>query len=65
MRQRNCNCCKIAEEGLAWLIGWFDGLIFGCIYSCYEHVDDDDVDEMIKGAKIGFKEGTWVGHLDK
>jgi len=65
MKKRNCNCCEIAEEEFAWLIGWFEGLIVGCIYSCYEHVDDEDVNELVNGAKTGFKEAVWVGHLYK
>jgi hypothetical protein len=26
------NCCLYIEETVAWIIGWFDGAIIGCIY---------------------------------
>jgi hypothetical protein len=60
----------MCEDRIAWLIGFIDGLIIGTFYSCSEYVDDDEVNtnalnELVKGAKVGFKDGTWIGHLDK
>jgi len=66
MKERNCNFCTIIEDGLAWIIGWADGAIIGCCFSCGEYMDDENmVNELAHGAQKGFKDGTWIGHLDK
>lgn len=70
MKERSCNFCTIIEDKMAWTIGFINGLFIGLFYSCSEYVDEEDIDtnvidELINGAKNGFKDGTWVGHLDK
>lgn len=70
MKERSCNFCTIIEDNIAWIIGFLDGLIVGCCYACSEYIDDDDVNtnvinELVKGAKTGFKDGAWVGHIDR
>lgn len=69
MKERTCNFCTVMEDGLAWLIGWFEGCVVGCIFACSEDNDagrsTNIISEMISGAKTGFSEGEWLGHLDK
>jgi hypothetical protein len=67
MGEHKCNFCTIIEDNVAWLIGFIDGLMAGLFYSCNEYVDDDTnvLNELIQGAKTGFKDGTWVGTLHK
>uniref|UniRef100_A0A6C0ASF7 Uncharacterized protein n=1 Tax=viral metagenome TaxID=1070528 RepID=A0A6C0ASF7_9ZZZZ len=69
MKERTCNFCTIMEDSVAWIIGWFEGCVIGCIFACSEDNDSGGstniINEMINGAKTGFSEGEWLGHLDK
>jgi hypothetical protein len=63
MKEYSCNLCTTLEHNVAWLIGFIDGLIIGLFYSCSEYVDDDT--SVMNEMTSGFKEGTWVGTIDK
>ena len=69
MKERNCNFCTVMEDSVAWIIGWFEGCLIGCIFACSENRENEDqtnfITEMINGANMGFREGEWLGHLDK
>jgi hypothetical protein len=69
MKERTCNCCTVLEDNIAWLFGFVEGCIIGCIFACSEYDNDNDktnmLNEMMRGAKSGFGEGEWLGHLDK
>ena len=69
MKERTCNCCTTFEDNMAWLFGWLEGCVLGCIFACSEDIDEGDqtnmIIEMVKGARTGFREGEWLGHMDK
>ena len=69
MKERSCNVCTWLEDNLAWTFGWIEGCIVGCIFACSEDNTNSGntniINEMIHGASSGFKEGEWLGHMDK
>jgi hypothetical protein len=47
---------------LVWSLGWFEGVIVGCLMNCYveEIVEPGLAEEMMMGAVHGFEDSTYV-----
>jgi len=62
-------CIEFFEDHFFWCIGCIEGTFCGCFLACMEHknthADKEFVNEMYRGSKYGFSEGTWLGHLDE
>lgn len=64
------SCCLYFEESVAWLIGWFDGAILGCIFPNDKNEellqeDFDIINEVFKGGRTGFIDASKIRNIDK
>jgi hypothetical protein len=56
------TCCYCLADYLVWSLGWFEGVIVGCLMNCYveEIVEPGLAEEMMMGAVHGFEDSTYV-----
>jgi hypothetical protein len=64
------TCCLYIEETVAWIIGWFDGAIIGCIYPNPDeeeliNEDFEIINEVFKGGSVGFINASRIRNINK